>query len=338
MTKADIASLSELLADPKKILIIPHKNPDGDAMGSTLALCHYLRGQGHKARVMAPNEYPKFLKWLPGNDQVLVYDRNPEAGNRYIREAAVIFTLDFNDLDRAHTMSPMLKEATGTFVMVDHHEEPKDYAQITFSDPKKGSTCEMVYDLICALGGQARITSDMAQCLYTGIMTDSGSFRFPSTTGTTHRIVADLIDRGADNSAIHQRIYDTNNPSRLQLLGKALNNMVILPEFRTAYITLSQEELDSANYKKGDTEGFVNYGLSLKNIIFAVIFIENTEEGIIKISFRSQGDFEVNQFSKHHFSGGGHMNAAGGRSSASLEDTVSRFLDLLPQYQDKLNA
>ena len=338
MNPDQIATLSQLLSTPQKIVIVPHKNPDGDAIGSTLALCHYLQATGQEARVIAPNDYPKFLKWMPGNENVLIFDRNPASGKRYIEAATLIFTLDFNDINRAHTMTPSLLESKATFVMVDHHEEPYDYAQITISDPKMGSTCEMIHNLIVALANDNAITEDIANCLYTGIMTDSGSFRFPSTTSDTHRVVANLIDKGANGSDIHERIYDTNSSSRLQLLGTALSNMIILPEYKTAFITLSQDELNKANYKKGDTEGFVNYGLTLDNICFAVIFTESTEEGIIKISFRSQGDFQVNQFSKKHFNGGGHNNAAGGRSDSSLEDTVVYFKGLLENYKEKLNA
>ncbi len=180
------------------------------------------------------------------------------------------------------------------------------------------------------------INSDIANCLYAGILTDTGSFKFASTTSRTHRVVADLIDKGASNSEIHNRIFDTNTPDRLHLLGCALNNMIILPEYKTAYITLTQAELDAHNFRKGDTEGFVNYGLTLENIRFAVIFIENRDEGIIKISFRSEGEFSVNEFARAHFEGGGHTNAAGGKSELSMKETTSRFVSLLDQYKSEL--
>ena len=199
------------------------------------------------------------------------------------------------------------------------------------------STCEMVYNFITYLDGSEKITKAIATNLYTGIMTDTGSFKYRSTSSKTHRIVADLIDKGAENMDIHQKVFDTNSPSRLHLLGVALKNMVILKEYRTAYITLSQEELDANHFKKGDTEGFVNYGLTLEGIVFAVIFIENKEEGIIKMSFRSVGDFSVNEFARSHFNGGGHNNAAGGRSNTSLKETVATFNEVLSKYKNQLN-
>ncbi|WP_047245854.1 DHH family phosphoesterase [Maribacter thermophilus] len=336
MNFEQIEALKELLSTSKRIAIIPHKNPDGDAIGSTLALWHYLTKKGHRADVLAPNDFPKFLKWMPGADQIINFERNNSETKKRITEAELIFTLDFNDFGRVGQMSESLQNATAKFVMVDHHQEPSDYATVMYSDVSMSSTCEMVYNLISYLGDLDLIDKDIANCLYTGIMTDTGSFKFKATTSKTHRIIADLMDKGAENTEIHHRIYDTNSPSRLHLLGCALKNMVILKEFNTAYITLSQEELDRYNYEKGDTEGFVNYGLTLEGIRFAVIFIENREEGIFKISFRSVGEFSVNDFARKHFDGGGHHNAAGGKSERNLEETISYFTSLLPQYKTAL--
>ncbi|MEP2280788.1 bifunctional oligoribonuclease/PAP phosphatase NrnA [Maribacter sp.] len=338
MNLEHLNELKKLLSSPKKIAIIPHKNPDGDAIGSTLALWHYLVNTGHTASIVAPNDYPKFLKWMPGSDKILNFERENSQSKACINNADIIFTLDFNHLGRVGQMSDILKSATATFVMVDHHQEPSDYAKIMYSDVKMSSTCEMVYVLINQLGGKNSITSEMANCIYTGIMTDTGSFKFAATTSNTHRVIADLMDKGAEGTEIHHRIYDTNSPSRLHLLGCALKNMVILEEYSTAYITLSQDELDTFNYQKGDTEGFVNYGLTLDGIKFAVIFIENKEEGIYKISFRSVGEFSVNDFARKHFSGGGHTNAAGGKSDDNLEETITKFTSLLPLYKNQLQS
>ncbi|MBO0329375.1 DHH family phosphoesterase [[Muricauda] lutisoli] len=337
MNSADITTVKSILSQPQKIAIIPHRNPDGDAMGSCLALYGFLRAMGHTAQVVAPNDYPKFLKWMPGNDTVINFERENPKAKEVINGASVIFTLDFNDLSRVGQMESVLKEAEADFIMIDHHQQPSDYAKVTYSDVTMSSTCEMVYNFIALLGETDQIDADIATNLYTGIMTDTGSFKYRSTSSKTHRVVAELIDKGADNMEIHQKVFDTNSPSRLHLLGVALSNMVILPEFRTAYITLSQDELDQYNFKKGDTEGFVNYGLTLEGIIFALIFIENREEGIIKISLRSVGDFSVNEFAREHFNGGGHTNAAGGRSETSMEETISKFNDILKTYKDKLN-
>ena len=338
MNLEHLNALKKLLSSSKKIAIIPHKNPDGDAIGSTLALWHYLINCGHTASIVSPNDYPKFLKWMPGADKILNFEKENMQAKSCIQNADIVFTLDFNHLGRVGHMSETLESSSATFVMVDHHQEPSDYAKIMYSDVSMSSTCEMIYVLIKKLGDENSITSEMANCIYTGIMTDTGSFKFAATTSNTHRVIADLMDKGAKGTEIHHRIYDTNSPSRLHLLGCALKNMVILQEYQTAYITLSQEELDKYNYQKGDTEGFVNYGLTLDGIRFAVIFIENKEEGIFKISFRSVGDFSVNDFARKHFHGGGHTNAAGGKSDYSIEETITYFTSLLPLYKNQLQS
>ena len=338
MNKNDIAKVKELLSTPKSIVIVPHKNPDGDAMGSTLALHRYLVKKGHSATVIAPNEYPHFLKWMPGQEEVLVYNAFAKAAKEKIQDAQLIFTLDFNLLSRTGEMEPALTEASADFVMIDHHQAPGDYALFTYSDTTMSSTCEMVYHFLDMLDAKTDIDTDMATCMYTGIMTDTGSFRFPSTTQTTHTVIASLIEKGANNAQIHRAIYDTNSHSKLQLLGVALKNLEILPEYKTAYITLTQKELDDHKFQKGDTEGFVNYGLSLEGIVFAVIFIENRADRIIKMSLRSKGDFSVNEFARAHYEGGGHTNAAGGRSLLSMKKTVAQFIDTLATYKTVLNS
>ena len=337
MTAADIKETHTLLSVPKKIVIIPHKNPDGDAMGSTLALCTYLNKKGHSATVVAPNEYPHFLKWLPGDEATVIYSKEEDKAKQLIKDAEVIFTLDFNHFSRTGHLEPLLKEATANFVMIDHHQQPGDYALVTYSDTSMSSTCEMVYHFIDALNDTDLIDADMASCLYTGIMTDTGSFRFKSTTAKTHKVIAGLIEKGADNTAIHEKIYDTNSYTKLQLLGVALKNLRVLPEYRTAYITMTQKELDDHSFQKGDTEGFVNYGLSLDGIIFAIIFIENKADGIIKMSLRSKGDFSVNDVARTHYEGGGHINAAGGKSDLNMEDTIAQFISILPDYKAMLS-
>ncbi|MGC6431301.1 MAG: DHH family phosphoesterase [Jejuia sp.] len=337
MKKNEIAAIKSLLSSKKNIVIVPHKNPDGDAIGSTLGLYHYLKKHHHNAQVITPNDYPDFLKWSPGEDHILKYDTQTELSNEAIAQADIIFTLDFNAFHRTGQMEPALESSDALKILIDHHQEPDDYATYMYSDVSMSSTCEMVYNFIEMLGDEALIDKNIATCLYLGIMTDSGSFRFPSTTSTTHRIVGNLIDKGANNAEIHNAVFDTNSYNRLQLLGCALTNLKVLSELRTAYITLSQKELHKFDFKKGDTEGVVNYALSLKGIVFAAIFIEDKQEGIIKISLRSKGSFSVNEFSRAHFNGGGHNNAAGGRSETSLKSTVDKFLSILLQYKDALN-
>jgi phosphoesterase RecJ-like protein len=336
MNLEDIKRVTTLLNAAQKIVIVPHKNPDGDAIGSTLGLWHYLKNREQNVTIVSPNDFPKFLKWMPGSAEILNFEHENTQSKKAIEEATLIFTLDFNHLGRIGQMQPFLEAVKVPFIMIDHHQEPSDYALITYSDVRMSSTCEMVYNFIDFLGDTSKITPEIADCLYAGIMTDTGSFKYSSTTSKTHGIIAELIDKGAKNTYIHNVVYDTNTPSRLHLLGCALKNMVILEDYHTAYITLSQEELDQFNYQKGDTEGFVNYGLTLEGIKFAVIFIENKEENIIKISFRSEGAFSVNEFARAHFQGGGHNNAAGGKSDLSLAETAKYFVNLLPKYKKEL--
>lgn|SRR5690554_1201126 len=336
MNEKTTQAVKNLLISPQKIVIIGHKNPDGDAIGSSLGLSFFLRNLGHDAQVIMPNDFPDFLKWLPGVDEVVVHEKDTKKSIKYIEEADIIFTLDFNSLDRVGDLQPILEKCTAKFVMIDHHQQPADYAVAIYSDVLMSSTCEMVFHFIDALDHAENITKEIAVNLYTGIMTDTGSFRYPSTTPTTHRVVAKLIEAGAESATIHKQIYDTNSMDRMKLLGHALNNLHVLEEYNTAYITLTQKDLDEHNFKKGDTEGFVNYALSIKGIVLAVIFIENKQENIVKMSLRSKGSFSVNDLAREHYSGGGHINAAGGKSSQSLNETVNDFISILPRYKNEL--
>ena len=330
--------LKSFLDTSRNIVIIGHRNPDGDAMGSTLALKHYLDKKGHNATVVVPNEYPEFLHWLPGSKTTYRFDWQNNQSQKAINASDLIFLLDFNTLHRVGSdMQKTLEKYPNDFAMIDHHQQPDD-VKYMYSDVTICSTSQMVYQFIEMNADLDLIDADIATCLYTGILTDTGSFRFRSTTSTTHRIIAALIDKGAKNDKIHNNVYDANSYNRLLLLGQALSNLQILPTYNTAYITLSSEEKKRFDFQKGDTEGVVNYALSLKGIIFAAIFIEDSEQGMVKISFRSKGAFSVNQFSRNHFSGGGHDNAAGGRSDASMAETVTKFVSLLPQYQKELEA
>ena len=329
----DIQAIQLLLATPKKIAIIPHRGPDGDAMGSTLGLYHFLLKNNHQPTVIAPNDFPNFLAWLPGSETVKIFEKDTENCTKILEEAELIFTLDFNAFHRTGEMEHTLAKLTAPFIMIDHHQKPDDYALYTYSDTSFGSTCEMVYNFISFLGKKEDLDKTIATCIYTGILTDSGSFRFPGTTGDTHRIIAELIDLGVENTQIPVLLFDNSSYSRLQLLGRALQNMKVLEEHKTSYTSLTQDELDAFQYVKGDTEGIVNYGLSIKGIVFTAIFIENKDEKIIKISFRSQGGFDVNQFARDHFNGGGHSNAAGGKSETSMEETLKKFEDLVNKLE-----
>ena len=330
--------LKAFLTTPKNIVIVGHRNPDGDAMGSTLALKFYLEKKGHNCTVVVPNEYPDFLHWLPGSDSTYRFDWQNNQSQKAIQNSDIIFLLDFNALHRVGSyMQKTLENYKNDFAMIDHHQQPDDVTYM-YSDTSICSTCQMVYQFIEMNNDLELIDADIATCLYTGIMTDTGSFRFRSTTSATHRIIADLIDKGAENDRIHNNVYDANSYNRLLLLGQALSNLQILPSYKTAYITLTSEEKKRFDFQKGDTEGVVNYALSLKGIIFAAIFIEDSDQEIIKISFRSKGIFSVNQFARNHFSGGGHDNAAGGKSDLDMAKTVTKFTSLLPQYKSELES
>lgn len=337
MNAKQLNALKSFLSTPKKIAILGHKGPDGDALGSTLALSMYLKKLNHQTTVIVPNQFPDFLKWMPQSDSILVFDEQKEPSKKKLEEANLIFTLDFNSLSRlGEELELLLKNTTTPFAMIDHHQLPESYAMYQYSDPSQCSTAQMVYNFIKMMDHLELLDQDIATCLYTGIMTDTGSFKYPSTTATTHKIVAQLLEKGINHSKIQQAVFDTNSPERMQLLGVALQNLVVLKELNTAYISLSQNELDKHNFQKGDTEGFVNYALSVKNVKFATIFIENKQEAIIKISFRSIGDFNVNQFARQHFYGGGHNNAAGGKSALPLLETIQFFISTLQPYKEQL--
>lgn len=337
MNSEEILILKQALSKTSNIVIVGHKNPDGDAIGSCLGLANFLKQLEHQVTVVMPNDFPEFLKWIPETQTIINYEQHRDNVKNCLSEANLVFTLDLNALNRTGDLATELMTTKADFILIDHHQEPDDFALVTYSDVDMSSTSEMIYNFIEFMGGLDLLNKEIATQLYVGIMTDTGSFRFPATTAATHRVIAHLIEAGAPNSIIHQNVYDTNNPDRLKLLGVALNNMVMLPEYKTAYITISQEELNNNNFKKGDTEGFVNYALSMKGVIFAIIFIENKKEKIIKISLRSKGSFSVNNFSKKYFNGGGHTNAAGGKSLRNLYKTVEEFISILPLYKKELN-
>ncbi|MBL7956029.1 MAG: DHH family phosphoesterase [Flavobacteriales bacterium] len=325
-----LATLRQLLERPRRVAIVSHYNPDGDAVGSTLGWAHLLKAAGHNARVVLPNTPADFLDWLPGRSEVLCLDRSPDASLSTIRTSDIVFCLDFNRLDRIGGLEDAVR-AVKTKVLIDHHQEPEEFAAATFSDTSASSTCQMVVEVAQALGWMEHIDQQAATCLYTGMVTDSGSFRFRSTTPQTMRIAADLLERGVDLDQVHNAISDTNSADRLRLLGFTLQErMTVLPDLRTVIIGLGQEELKRFQFKQGDTEGFVNYGLSIKGMRLAAFFMEHPD--LVKISLRSKGDLPVDRFLKEHFNGGGHANAAGGRSELSLEATVQRFMSLLPAF------
>ena len=337
MKNEQINKIKLLLSSKKNIVIIPHKNPDGDAIGSSTGLKYYFDKLGHSTSIVSPNKYPNFLQWMDPENKILTYS-NENNINNVILNADIIFTLDFNNLVRISQMKEIVKKSNAIKIMIDHHENPSDYAEFMYSDPEMSSTCEMIYHFINMLGDKKLIDKNISKSLYAGIMTDTGSFKFPSTTYVTHEVVSHLLKTGISHFEVHNKIYDNNKPERLKLLSLALGKITIIDGFNSCYISLSQEELDKFNYEKGDTEGIVNYGLSIKNIRFAIIFMENTKDNVIRISLRSRGNFDVNELSKNIFGGGGHKNAAGAISKNSLKQTIEYFLKSINNYKELLNS
>ncbi len=331
-----IQGLRELLSSPAKILITTHHKPDADALGSSLALRGYLLKKGHNVSVVTPTDYPTFLNWMNGNDEVIIFEGNEAKANKLCEEADIIFCLDFNALSRINKFGESVRKSAAKKVLIDHHLEPENFATISFSDTSSAATAELIYKIITALGDNALIDVPMGECIYAGIMTDTGSFRHPSTNKQVHLIAAELIDKGVNTSKVHQLIYDNNTEVRLRFLGFALSEkLVVLKEFHTAYMLLNGNELSRFDSKTGDTEGLVNYALSLHGVTMAAVIIERPDG--IKMSFRSNGEFSVNDFARKYFEGGGHKNAAGGRSSLSLKETEKKFLSVLPEYKEELS-
>lgn len=327
---AQVQQLAALLDAPKRIAIVSHFNPDGDAMGSSLGLGRVLQNLGHTVQVVMPNTPPPNLHWMPGHGDVLTFDKKPEETVAAIAAADLLFCLDFNRSDRVAGLEEALKAAP-VKVMIDHHQEPDTFAQVTFSDIRACATCQMVYDVVVALGHAEHIDHDAAACLYAGLVTDSGSFRYRSTTAHTMRVGAALIDRGVEVDTVQNAIMDGSSAGRLKLLGFMLSERLeVIPELDTALIWLSKEDLKRFNFQPGDTEGFVNYGLSVRGVRLAAFFVERAD--VVKVSLRSKATMPVDRFLKEHFNGGGHANAAGGQTTENLEAAIGRFRELLPAH------
>ena len=324
-TPSEIAEIRELLTPENKVVIITHYNPDGDAIGSSLGLKHFLKQKGLEADVIVPNDFPKFLKWMHESKKIIIADYKRKIAGEAIYNADVIFILDFNASHRSgNLVGPWIEKARAKKILIDHHQQPDDFDYI-YSDVTIPATSQMVYHFIQALGEEDKVNLEIAECLYTGIMTDTGGFRFRSTSATTHRIIANLIEKGADPAMITSNTWDTNTVSRLHLLALILGRIEVVKDGKVAILWLKRDELKQYGFQKGDTEGFVNYGLSIMGTQVAAFFMEDLYEDFIKISFRSKDDVDVNQFSRNHFNGGGHINAAGGKYMKTIEETIADF-------------
>lgn len=330
-----IDQLRALFNTKHKIVITTHHKPDGDAIGSSLGLYNALIQLGHQVQVITPNDYGAFLHWMPGDETVIEFESSPEKALPYIESADLIFCLDFNDLKRVNELGDYIKQSKAGKVLIDHHLDPPGFEDFTYHDTSASSTCELIYRFLCDINQEQLINADVASCLYTGIMTDTGSFKFPATTPQVHRIVADLMERGANHTRIHQMVFDQMGENVLRFLGHCFTQKLkVLPQYKTAYFTVSAAELDQFALKTGDTEGLVNYALNLEGIRFAALIIDRTK--LVKMSFRSKGEVPANEFARTWFEGGGHFNAAGGQSSGSLEQTEARFLNALAEFAPKI--
>ena len=325
------------LNTPKKIVIIPHKTPDADALGSSLGLRGYLIKKGHDAQVISPTDYPKFLNWMEGNDTVLICNSDNEAEyKQQIENADIIFCLDFNNLARIDELGQMVKKSSAKKFLVDHHLDPECIADFSLISTDASATAELIYEFIVKMGDRDLIDKSIAECLYAGIMTDTGQFKHNNTHQNVHFVTANLMELGANTPKVASLIYDTNSYDRLKFLGFALSQRLkYMPEFHTAFIAINADDLNKFNSKTGDTEGLVNYALSLEGAVLGVLISERGGE--VKLSMRSKGDFSVNEFARKHFNGGGHKNAAGGSSDVSFEETVKRFEEIIKTYKDQLN-
>ncbi len=320
------------LNDKNDIVIFTHRNPDGDALGAALGLYHFLSSFNKNVKVITPNAYPEFLHWLPGDSEIIQFNKEKSLSRNLIASAEIIFHLDFNALNRIRELEDMvLNNQKSVKVLIDHHPDPEHFADIEISETRVSSTAELVYYLIYALNPESFKDKDICECLFTGIMTDTGCFSFNSSLPSTWEVVANLLRSGIDKDRIFDLVYNNFSASRMKLLGYSLDQkMTVLREFQTAYISLSREEMQKYNFKTGDSEGFVNYPLSIKGIKFSVLFLE--KEKYVKISFRSRGEFPVNEFAQKYFNGGGHRNAAGGECKLGLSETLKEFERLLPEY------
>ncbi len=330
-----ILKTQKAINNAEKIAIVAHVGPDGDALGSSLGMWHYLMSIDKEPTVILPNDFPDFLKWMPGTENILIYEKEAKKCDKILAESDLIFALDFNTPSRLATMENAVVASSAHKVMVDHHLHPGDFANVVVSYPSISSTSELVFRLICRMGNFSKINLACAECIYTGMMTDTGGFTYNSNDFEVYIIVSELIKIGVDKDDIYRKVFNTYSADRLQLMGYCLyEKMKIYPTYRAALITLTQKEMENFNFKNGDSEGFVNIPLSIKNIDFSVFMREDSDK--VKVSLRSQGNFPCNKVASDLFNGGGHLNASGGESYTSLDEAVRKFETALPDYKDFL--
>ena len=334
----DILSLKALLSSPKHVVITLHQRPDADALGTGLGLAALLRKQQHQVHVIAPTAYPDFLNWLPGAAEVMICSQGQQKRScELLSKADIIFCIDFPTLNRLHEIESVVRNAAATKVVIDHHPTTEDYGDLIFRDSRAAATAELLYEIIQALGLQVLIDKEIAECLYAGIMTDTGSFRNPNTTAKTHCITASLMHHGADVAKVSKLVYENNPLNKLKFLGFALSHrFVILEEYNTAYFFISAEDYLRYQLQTGDTEGLVNYALSVQGVVLAAVIKEKKDA--VRLSLRSSGEVPVNLWAQEYFRGGGHKNAAGGVSHLTLQETVAQFENLVKAKRDILKS
>lgn len=334
--KTQITKVGQLLDQPKNIALISHKNPDGDTVSAALAMMHYLRMKGHDVSVLVPNQYPEFYNWLPGSQEFIIFDKEAALVRKKIEKADLIFCLDFNRMNRTGNMASDLLKANGIKIVIDHHIEPSEEFKYYFTTVDTSSTGELVYEFIEAMGDTSLINKEIALSLYTAIMTDTGSFSYSCDYGRTYQIVADLIDKGLEPSLVHKLVYDTFTENRLRLLGFSISErMLVWNDLHTAVIYLDKKDLERFDYQVGDTEGVVNYPLSMEGVNLSILLSE--KDKLIRISFRSKGNFNVNNLAGNHFDGGGHKNAAGGTSALTMQLTIEKLKEVIELYKKELD-
>ena len=339
IAQAEVDHVEKWFDRAEKIVIVSHVSPDGDAIGSSLGLYHFLNSQDKNVNVIVPNAFPDFLHWMPGAKDVIVYNKYKEYADKLINEADVVCCLDFNVLSRIDEMEEVVKNTPARKMMVDHHLYPGDFCRITISHPEISSTSELVFRLICQLGNFSDITKEGAECIYTGMMTDTGGFTYNSNDREIYYIISELLSKGIDKDAIYRKVFNTYSEGRLRLMGYVLyDKMQVFPEFNAALIWLDRNEQKRFQYVKGDTEGFVNIPLSIKNVRFSVFLREDTEKDMIKVSLRSVGTFPCNKVASEFVTGGGHLNASGGEFYGTMEEAINLFKQALVKYQDLLLA
>ncbi len=330
----DIEKLKSLINNSDNVVIIPHLNPDGDAMGSSLGLFHVLSEMNKHVSVILPSAFPYFLNWMPDINHTIDFEKEPSVALNTLKQAGLLIFVDFNSLKRLGKLSEEVANSSAKKIMIDHHPYPENIADITLSVPESSSTCELAYNLIVTLEWEKFVTKNAAECFYTGIMTDTGSLSYNSSNPQTYRIVAGLLEKNVDKDKIHELVFHSNSFYRMKLLGHVLGKkMILMPEQKAAYLWLTKEELEEHHFEPGDTEGFVNYPLGIEGINISAFFMEKDDK--VKCSFRSRGDFPVNHFSEMHFNGGGHRNAAGGESYLSMEETIEKLKKELPEFYRK---